>query len=110
VTVDPAVLSAFARYRWPGNVRELQNVLERAVLLSDGSRVRADDIPGLEGEEAPAASSDGRETDGLTLDQVERAHIERTLERCSGNKTEAARKLGVSLRTLYRKLEKLGIK
>ena len=136
--VEPDVLAAFARYRWPGNVRELQNVLERGALLSPDGVVRLEDCPGLDepaeesgvfspipatGAVRPGGGDGGRPANGpaagaapaaddddVSLADVEKRHVLRTLERCAGNKTMAARKLGVSLRSLYRKLEKLGIK
>ncbi len=124
--VTPEALALFARYPWPGNVRELQNVLERGVILSPDGVVRPEDCPGLTAEPAapparpapvaaaplaaataaPALPAD----DEVSLSELEKRHILLTLERCQGNKTLAAKKLGVSLRSLYRRLEKLGIK
>ncbi len=130
--VTPEALDLFTKYRWPGNVRELQNVLERGVILSPDGVVRPDDCPGLTADApapAPTPSSDRLRSSGahapvgaaapsapsipeadVSLSEVEKRHILSTLERCQGNKTLAAKKLGVSLRSLYRKLEKLGIK
>jgi DNA-binding NtrC family response regulator len=124
VTED--ALTLFRTYRWPGNVRELQNVLERGVILSPHGVVRPEDCPGLtqdttapppravpvSGPVAVAGGGDlpqGASSD-VSLSELEKRHILQTLERCQGNKTLAAKKLGVSLRSLYRKLEKLGIK
>jgi two-component system NtrC family response regulator/two-component system response regulator AtoC len=106
-------LSAEARARlgahdWPGNVRELRNTLERAAALADSDRLEADQIlpppsaPGAAGVPADAPSAP------MTLDQLERQHILRVLEDTSGNRERAAAVLGISARTLYRKLREYG--
>ncbi len=91
------------RYAWPGNVRELRNLLERALLLG---RVPWDALAQAPGSNEVSAGA--REGQGFppnwTLDQVEKAHILRVLEQARGNKSEAARRLGVSRKTLERKL------
>ena len=132
LALEPAALAAFQRYDWPGNVRELRNVIERAVVLAPGETIRLDDCPGvLAGSGAhqrPAAALSApvdaaalsapvdaaapaeAAPAGDTLEDVERAHVRRILEACAGNKTEAAKRLGVSLRSLYRKLDKLDLK
>jgi DNA-binding NtrC family response regulator len=102
-------LSAEARTRlgahdWPGNVRELRNTLERAAALADSDRLEVDQIlpppsaPGATGAPADAPSAP------MTLDQLERQHILRILEDSAGNRERAAAVLGISARTLYRKL------
>ncbi len=128
---EPDALEAFKRYPWPGNVRELRNVLERAAVLSPTGTIRLADCRGALPDDAelvvtPAqvtppvppptvvsnggASASASTSEGGSLEDVERAHILRMLEACGGNKTATARQLGVSLRSLYRKLERLGIK
>jgi DNA-binding NtrC family response regulator len=91
-------------YDWPGNVRELRNALERAAALAAGDRIEAEQI-------LPAAA--GQTTNGetiaangtpVTLDELERQHILRVLEDAGGNRERAAAILGISARTLYRKL------
>jgi len=114
VKVSPEALEAFMAYGWPGNVRELRNVLERALVLTPGDTIRPSDCRGLDGvapESAPVSASppQTRRPSG-TLAEVEREHIQRVLAESGGNKTQAAKRLGVSLRSLYRKLEKLGLK
>ena len=103
-----------------GNVRELRNVLERALVLSPGNTIRLLDCPGVltEGAGAPASpaaalappAAEPTQPVSERLEDVERAHVARVLGDCEGNKTEAARRLGISLRSLYRKLDKLGLK
>lgn len=91
---------------WPGNVRELANVVERALIVAHGEPIRPEHlllIPRPLASPAPAAK-------GLQpLSAVERAHIEQVLAAVGGNKRRAARILGVSLRNLYRKLERYGL-
>jgi DNA-binding NtrC family response regulator len=112
-TAEPAALAGFARYSWPGNVRELKNVLERAMVLAPGHVVRVDDCPGVAVEEEPppvAVATDDDEGESDLLEDVERRHIRKVLAATGGNKTVAAKRLGLSLRSLYRRLDKLGIK
>ncbi len=99
-------------YDWPGNVRELENTVEAAVVLSDGEIIGLDELPvevggGQRVEDLP----DGdviRIPAGTPLPEAEKTIILDTLQRTSGNKTAAARILGIGLRTLYRKLEQYG--
>jgi DNA-binding NtrC family response regulator len=97
-----------ASYDWPGNVRELRNCLERAAALATVDTIEADQIlPSAAGrsEEGKAAASDGAPA---TLEQLERRHILRVLEESGGNRERAAAILGISARTLYRKLREYG--
>jgi len=99
------VLSAEARAalgerRWPGNIRELENALERAALLAQGTTLAAAD---LEEQDRPVAQLGGGLA-GLTVREVERQLILQTLVRTSNNRTQAARLLGISIRTLRNKL------
>jgi DNA-binding NtrC family response regulator len=102
--ISPDVMRRFEAYRWPGNVRELRNTLERMMVLADGEVLTEKDLP----EEIMAASNDlGSPRDvpnNLTMDELERLAIAKALEQCSGNRTHAAEKLGISVRTLQRKL------
>jgi transcriptional regulator with GAF, ATPase, and Fis domain len=105
--VPPEILGALESYRWPGNVRELRNLVERWVALSPGGVVAFDDLPEAiraGGAEAPGAAAVVR-----TLEQLERDHIQGVLEGCGGNKTRAARILGIDRSTLYEKIEKYGL-
>jgi len=107
-------------YPWPGNVRELRNAIERAILLCDGGLITRDHLPapsarlrpGLAAP-APAAEEPSAATPsepaGLDLDSTERALIERALAEARGNKSKAARLLGLSRAQLYTRLEKHGI-
>lgn len=94
-------------YGWPGNIRELRNVIERALLLGKlpGDCFRAEEH-GVSESPAPGAGSLPPAAADWTLEQVERAHIRRVLDRAGGNKSEAARRLGLSRKTLDRKLNR----
>jgi two-component system, NtrC family, response regulator AtoC len=86
---------------WPGNVREPGNVLERAVILSDGAVIRGTDIP------IPTRSD--RTGNSITIAELERDAILRALGEVDGNRRLAAERLGIGLRTLYKKLRRYGI-
>ncbi len=102
-------LARLVAYDWPGNVRELRNVLERATILRPQGRIGAGDV--LLGEASMAAPSTPREDafDTLDLAETERRLIRRALEVARGNKSEAARLLGITRRTLYGRLERYGM-
>jgi DNA-binding NtrC family response regulator len=100
---EPAAMEALLAHAWPGNVRELEHAIERAVLFATGERVSASDI-GLTRREGGAAA-----LEGLTLDEVERELIRRTLKRHDGNVSDAAKALGLSRSALYRRLERHGL-
>ena len=86
---------------WPGNVRELANALERAAILADGPELRVRDLG------TPARTR--RAAGGGSLDDVEREAIARTLAEVAGNRRQAAKRLGIGLRTLYEKLKRYGL-
>ena len=105
--VSPELYSVLESYGWPGNVRQLQNALERAQILADDGELRPDHLPPeivRAAQETPVAASTERD-----LESVNREHVAATLERCGGNKSQAARKLGVSRRSLYRLLDRYGL-
>lgn len=95
-------------YDWPGNVRQLQNVIERAVALTRFDRVTVDDLPEriANGTDQPLTLAQEDPEHMPSLDQLERRYIDRVLTVTGGNKTRAARVLGLDRRTLYRKLER----
>jgi two-component system, NtrC family, response regulator AtoC len=113
-TQAPARLSARAlellmAYRWPGNIRELRNALERALIVSGGAReITPEHLP----PEIRGALSGPQLRSGydlLTLEEVERAHVERTLRALEGNRTRAAEALAISRATLHAKIRKFGL-
>ncbi len=106
---------AMMRYAWPGNVRELENCMHRAFLMSAGSTVQSAHL-GLNPSGAIAAKTaphqgevrDGGVRAGMSIRDMERVLIEQTLEHVRGNRTEAAKLLGISIRTLRNKLNEYG--
>jgi DNA-binding NtrC family response regulator len=135
----PEAMQALERYDYPGNVRELENAIEHAVVVAEGTRIGVQDLPaairtprllatgesaprdgaplqarlasgrdGMDGGIAPGAAVDARAT--WSLAEVEKEHIQRVLVRYQGNATAAARQLGLSRTTLWRKLRQYGLK
>lgn len=100
--ITPAAMKLLESYAWPGNVRELRNAVERMVVLSQGGQLDVDDVPEmmrLPAITAPAAMATG------TLEETEKAKILAVLKQVNGNRSRAAQVLGISRRTLYRKLD-----
>ncbi len=100
-------MSVLERYRWPGNVRELRNVIERAALLASSGTIEARDLPlgpeiGAAARLTPAQS--------LTLAELERRHIESVLHRTNWHQGRASELLGISPKTLYRKIREYGFR
>jgi two-component system, NtrC family, response regulator AtoC len=94
-------------YQWPGNVRELANTIERAVIVADDERIEEAHLPDVL-RASVAAGRRGRS--GRTLAQLEADYIAETLAAVGGNKSEAARILGISRKNLYERLRKAGVK
>ncbi len=107
--ISPEAMRILAAYHWPGNVRELQNIMERACTLAEGAVLEASDIR-LDAERAkPAQTAGGFLPDGFTLEQWEDEMIREALQRSHGNKSQAARLLGLSRNALRYRLSKIGI-
>jgi DNA-binding NtrC family response regulator len=105
--VDQEAMYLLERYPWPGNIRELRNVIERATILAEGEFIEVKHLP-------PSLVSKGEESlptltiaPGTTVDEAERRLILLTLEHCRNNKTRAAEVLGISLKTLHNKLNRM---
>jgi len=108
----PRAMDRLLRYPWPGNVRELMNTVERGVVLTRSDILDEEDVaPVLEAEAPPAAAGQDAAAapTGSSLEDVEKAAILKTLEESGGNKSEAARRLGITRRTLHLKLKKYGL-
>lgn len=101
-TIEPGYLELLRRHPWRGNIRELRNVVERSMIMASDGVLRAEDLP-VELQHGAPASDDS--TLPLSLRAIEKQHIARMLGHTGGNKTEAARLLGIGLTTLYRKIE-----
>ncbi|EWY37552.1 Fis family transcriptional regulator [Skermanella stibiiresistens SB22] len=101
---EPAVLDALRHHSWPGNVRELRNVVESLLLMSDEDTITVADLPPDIAPPAPAEPAAGNK-----LETLERQAIETTIAAHTGNLTTAAKALGISRTTLYRKMEHYGL-
>lgn len=97
-------LNALQTHPWKGNVRELRNVIERALIINDTDNLTAADLPFTQ-----HSTAGGYQLDSLLLSDMECMHITRVLQRTEGNKTEAAKLMGIGLTTLYRKIEEYKI-
>lgn len=95
-------ISSLKSYRFKGNIRELKNIIERAIILSQDNRLTIELLP----EEY---SDPGTALSGYSLEQIEKAHIIKTLSDFKGNKTQTAKALGIGTVTLYRKLKEYGL-
>ena len=100
-------LEKLRAYAWPGNVRELQHAVERAVIMAEGPRLEADDF--LLTAPGPAPAGEAETFDSYNLEDVERVVIERVLRKHQGNVSHAARELGLTRTSLYRRMEKYGL-
>jgi two-component system, NtrC family, response regulator AtoC len=112
----PETMALLKQYAWPGNVRELENAIERAVSLSYGPLLLPEDLPepirqpGESAERVAGAPPPGLDDEALlTLDEVEKRHLVRVLNRTGGNKVKASKILGIDRRTLYRMAERFGL-
>jgi DNA-binding NtrC family response regulator len=102
--IPQAFMDRLMSHAWPGNVRELENVIERCVVLCRGDSLRIEDLPESIGESSERPSAALSFPVGTALDEVERALIRQTLRHTNGDKSLAAQLLGISTRTIYRKL------
>ena len=104
-------LRKFMDYDWPGNVREMKNILERAVILQRDSDLRPSELLGnASGRQKKIFRTSTRNEDVMSLEELEKLHIQRTLQKCSGNIAQTARFLGISLSTMKRKVKQYGLK
>ncbi|MFN8603663.1 MAG: sigma-54 dependent transcriptional regulator [Candidatus Binatia bacterium] len=111
-SISVGAMHAMRGYQWPGNVRELSNVLERASIMANGSEIQLEHLPAdlLRQAEVIDEEEDDVSPLDLSLEAAERDQIRRALDSAGGRRVAAARLLGLSRRTLYRKLDKYGIR
>lgn len=109
--LSPGAAERLLAYRWPGNVRELRNAMERAVALTRLQELTVEDLPARIRDSRPTQVVLGGTAPDelLPLEEVERQYVQHVLDMVGGNKSTAARVLGVGRRTLYRKLERWGL-
>ena len=108
-SISDAAMQKLVEYQWPGNVRELENVLERSMVLANGKLLEAGDV---KLDTAPAArfsAADNFLPEGVTLDQYEQSIIKEALRRANGNKSQAARMLGLTRNALRYRLSQMGM-
>jgi len=103
--IDANVIEVFKNYDWPGNVRELQNTVERLKILAESDHIQLEDIPfNIRLPESKVDTGDF--TVGMSIEDVEKKHILRTLSYHRGNKTKTANSLAITIKTLYNKLHR----
>ncbi|MBN1475526.1 sigma-54-dependent Fis family transcriptional regulator [Candidatus Sumerlaeota bacterium] len=113
--ISPEAMSALEAHTWPGNVRELQNVIERAVVLTDGPLITLEDLPEALQHLPPPGAADEGEGHGFhrakrqLIDHFERDYLVDLLREHGGNVSRSAQSAGINRRTLYRLIEKFGI-
>ncbi|MFT4300599.1 MAG: sigma-54 dependent transcriptional regulator [Desulfovibrio sp.] len=100
----PAAMDKLVKYPWPGNVRELENTVERAVVLLMGEYVSQRELPKSVADEGKKKASDRTDFADMTLEEIERVIVTQLVEKAGGNKSEAARKLGITRKTLVSKM------
>ena len=103
-------MSLLKVYLWPGNVRELENTIERAVLLNRSSILEVADLPAKLRSPEPVRAVAETEPATPTLESIEKAYIHYVMSQTDGKKADAARILGIDISTLYRKLQRYGMK
>lgn len=104
--IDEPLWRFLETYRWPGNVRQLRNCVESMVVLARSPILSVDDLPAMVRTASPGPDSQFRIPEGFTLEAIERVLVRQTLCRLGGKRTATARCLGMSVRTLQRKLER----
>lgn len=113
--ITPEALACLQRYHWPGNVRELENVIERAIIMAGDRPIMPEDLPVHVQQAAGQSTSKSGLSglfeipdEGIKLEEVERRLLEAAIQKAGGNKTRAARLLGITRRRLYSMLERFG--
>ena len=105
LTVTPEVLRVLQSYDWPGNIRELRNVVEGAAAMTRATTLHPQDFVFMRRQRRTSTLATAPLA-GRTLDSIERAAIQQTLEECGGNRSKAAATLGIAASTLYQKIKK----
>jgi len=112
VAIDPAAVEQLEKREWPGNVRELENAVNRLAVFAPTARITREHVEAEQKRTVVAPEREGEAGVAVAPDrllEIERQHILRVLKQTRGNKSEAARRLGIERKTLYKKAERLGI-
>lgn len=104
--IAPTTIKKLQKYSWPGNIRELQHAIERAIIMSDTDTLQPDDFFFLAQKPDTTTAS---EPDNFNLDEVEKSVVQRAINKHNGNISKAAKELGLTRASLYRRLEKYGL-
>ncbi|MEO1858202.1 MAG: sigma 54-interacting transcriptional regulator, partial [Rubritalea sp.] len=108
ISISKGATEKLLKYEWPGNVRQLENLIERASAFCDDNEIAADDLMGS--IDSPEHSGKPmNHLGGKTLAEIEKSAIQETLKLCNGNKAESARSLGISEKSIYNKMKRLGM-
>jgi Nif-specific regulatory protein len=102
-------IETLMNYSWPGNAQELRNIMERTYVLAEGKYIDEEHLPQFLKEDNRVEKVQEEDFSEMTLSELEKRHIIRTLDHLGGNKTKAARALGITVKTLYNKLHSYGL-
>jgi DNA-binding NtrC family response regulator len=108
LSLESELMRYLEKHPWPGNVRQLRNCLESMVVLARGERLTPDDLPATV-KDVDKPVEEVEIPTGTSLEELEQAAVKQTLEHCDGNRTHAADELGISVRTLQRRLKEWGM-
>jgi DNA-binding NtrC family response regulator len=109
IELDPTFYKALKMHSWKGNIRELRNVIERSLILMEGKRLYATDLPVEFQQTEDVIPGKSKEFSAFSMAAAEKLHIQKVLNYTQGNKSETARLLGIGITTLYRKIEEYRI-
>ncbi len=107
--IPKETMRVLTTYRFPGNVRELENILERSTAFSEGKEITLEDLPRELHEPPRSDGASPASLAGMTMSQIEKLALVETLRQCAGNKSKAARSLGISEKSVYNKMKRLGL-
>jgi len=105
LVIDQGAMNKLERYSWPGNIRELQHTIERSIILCEGSTLKPTDLF----LNAPQARFSEETFDTYNLEEIEKNIIQKALVKYEGNISQAAKELGLTRTSLYRRMEKFGL-
>ena len=110
ISVDADAVAQLVDHSWPGNIRELENVIERAAAFCEDNTIRKSDIQIDSNGPDAMVPAESMSLADMTLVEIETKAIVDTLEACGGNKARTARSLGISEKSIYNKMKRLGLR